>query len=68
MQYDFLTLRSENARLRLDNIQLLTESECLRRELKKECERYETLEYNYNILIEKINFYSEFLRKRGFVK
>ena len=68
MQYDFLTLRSENARLRLDNIQLLTEIEFLRRELKKECERYETLEYNYNILIEKINFYSEFLRKRGFVK
>ena len=68
MQYDFLTLRSENARLRLDNIQLLTEIECLRREIKKEREKYETLEYNYNILIEKINFYSDILRKRGFVK
>ena len=68
MQDDFMTLRVENARLRLDNIQLLTEIECLRRELKKERESYETLEYNYNILIEKINFYSEFLRKRGFIK
>ena len=68
MQDDFMTLRSENARLRLDNIQLLTEIECLRREVKKEREKYETLEYNYNILIEKINFYSDILRKRGFVK
>lgn len=68
MQDDFMTLRSENARLRLDTIQLLTEIECLRRELKKEREYCETLEYNYNILIEKINFYSESLRKRGFVK
>ena len=63
-----MTLRSENARLRLDNIQLLTEIECLRRELKKEREKYETLEYNFNVLIEKINVYSESLRKRGFVK
>lgn len=63
-----MTLRSDNARLRLDNIQLLTEIECLRRELKKEREKYETLEYNFNVLIEKINVYSESLRKRGFVK
>ena len=63
-----MMLRSENARLRLDNIQLLTEIECLRRELKKEREKYETLEYNFNVLIEKINVYSESLRKRGFVK
>ena len=68
MKDDFMTLRSENARLRLDNIQLLTEIECLRRELKKECEKYETLKYNYNNLIEKIKFYSDILRKRGFVK
>ena len=68
MQEDFMTLRSENARLRLDNIQLLTEIECLRRELKKEHERYETLKYNYNIIIEKINFYSDILKKRGFAK
>ena len=68
MQDDFMTLRSESARLRLDNIQLLTEIECLRRELKKERENYETLEYNYNILIDKISFYSEFLRKRGIEK
>lgn len=68
MQDDFMMLRSENARLRLDNIQLLTEIECLRRELKKESEHYETLEYNYNVLLEKINFYSDILRKRGFIK
>ena len=68
MRDDFMTLHTENARLRLDNIQLLTEIECLRREVKKERERYETLEYNYNILIEKINFYSDILRKRGFIK
>lgn len=65
MQDDFMILRAENAHLRLDNIQLLTEIEFLKQELKKERENYETLEYNFNVLIEKINLYSEILRKRG---
>ena len=42
--------------------------QALKVNLKKECEKYETLKYNYNNLIEKIKFYSDILRKRGFAK